>query len=242
MTNPLVDFLPWDTDFFGFRIARVRGENLSSISQIDKWCEDETIHCLYFLCEPIDFATTATAEKSGFHFVDIRMTLDTKLQEPGQPLPANIFVRPSQVQDISTLQRIAGKVHRDTRFTYDPNFLATRVTELYEIWIKGSCEGKAEVVLVAEDEGIPVGYITCHLDNGIKNGSIGLVGVDSHTQGKGIGLALILNALQWFRRQDMQTISVVTQGRNYAAQRLYQRCGFRTQSVKLWYHKWYERT
>ena len=33
-------------------------------------------------------------------------------------------------------------------------------------------------------------------------------------------------------------IDVVTQGRNYSAQRLYQRCGFITQSTELWYHKW----
>ena len=34
-------------------------------------------------------------------------------------------------------------------------------------------------------------------------------------------------------------MKVVTQGRNIAGQRLYQRCGFLTRSVELWYHKWY---
>jgi hypothetical protein len=34
-------------------------------------------------------------------------------------------------------------------------------------------------------------------------------------------------------------VLVVTQGRNYAAQRLYQRNQFRTCEVQLWYHKWY---
>jgi hypothetical protein len=36
-----------------------------------------------------------------------------------------------------------------------------------------------------------------------------------------------------------QDVAVVTQGRNGAAQRLYQRCGFVTHALDLWYHKWY---
>jgi len=34
---------------------------------------------------------------------------------------------------------------------------------------------------------------------------------------------------------------VVTQGRNLAAQRLYQRNGFVTASLQLWYHRWFPR-
>jgi ribosomal protein S18 acetylase RimI-like enzyme len=36
-------------------------------------------------------------------------------------------------------------------------------------------------------------------------------------------------------------VSVVTQGRNVAAQRLYQRAGFVTASTQLWYHRWLDR-
>jgi ribosomal protein S18 acetylase RimI-like enzyme len=38
----------------------------------------------------------------------------------------------------------------------------------------------------------------------------------------------------------VQRVSVVTQGRNVAAQKLYQSCGFTTCSVQLWYHWWLE--
>jgi hypothetical protein len=31
---------------------------------------------------------------------------------------------------------------------------------------------------------------------------------------------------------------VVTQARNVPAQRLYQKCGFITRSVELWFHRW----
>ena len=46
------------------------------------------------------------------------------------------------------------------------------------------------------------------------------------------------SALDWFATQGVEKVTVVTQGRNGAAQRLYQRCGFVTGSIHLWYHKW----
>jgi RimJ/RimL family protein N-acetyltransferase len=48
-----------------------------------------------------------------------------------------------------------------------------------------------------------------------------------------------LEALQWFADQGMDSMEVVTQGRNVAAQRLYQKCGFATKEVQLWYHHWF---
>jgi RimJ/RimL family protein N-acetyltransferase len=37
-------------------------------------------------------------------------------------------------------------------------------------------------------------------------------------------------------------ITVVTQGRNVAALRLFERCGFLVESSEVWLHKWYEQT
>jgi dTDP-4-amino-4,6-dideoxy-D-galactose acyltransferase len=243
LTNVLAEILPWDTKFFGFPVARVWGERLTEeqANQIDAWCEEQSVQCLYFLCELDDFTTTSTAERSGFHYVDIRMTLDTNLSTLTKDRPTELSVRPAQPQDIGVLQKIAAQVYRDTRFTYDPHFPPHLATSLYETWIKVSCEGYADTVLVAEEQGVPIGYITCHLEAELHHGRIGLVGVDRHARGKGVGRVLVTSALAWFQNHQMLTASVVTQGRNYAAQRLYQRCGFRTQSIKLWYHKWYEK-
>jgi RimJ/RimL family protein N-acetyltransferase len=46
--------------------------------------------------------------------------------------------------------------------------------------------------------------------------------------------------MSWFAGQDIKTVHVVTQGRNTRAQRLYQRCGFVTRSMELWYHRWFD--
>ena len=45
--------------------------------------------------------------------------------------------------------------------------------------------------------------------------------------------------LDWFRTQGAHEVTVVTQGNNRAAQRLYQQCGFLSRDLQLWYHKWY---
>jgi len=45
--------------------------------------------------------------------------------------------------------------------------------------------------------------------------------------------------MNWFADQNASNITVVTQGRNVAAQRLYQRLGFVTRSLELTYHKWF---
>jgi dTDP-4-amino-4,6-dideoxy-D-galactose acyltransferase len=47
-------------------------------------------------------------------------------------------------------------------------------------------------------------------------------------------------SLGWFAQHGCDRVQVVTQGRNLAAQRLYQRAGFLTADLKLWYHKWYQ--
>ena len=80
--------------------------------------------------------------------------------------------------------------HRDTRFFFDPNFPTSLNEKLYETWIEKSCLGYATEVFVAEIESEVVGYITCNtLQAG--RGEIGLCGVATHHQGKGLGQILV---------------------------------------------------
>jgi dTDP-4-amino-4,6-dideoxygalactose transaminase len=131
----------------------------------------------------------------------------------------------SLTDDVPFLQTIAQDIYRDTRFYYDDHFPKDRCRLLYETWITRSCEGYADIVLVAELERMPAGYVTCHLERETFSGSIGLVGASQWAQGRGVGRTLVRDAVDWFATQRIQKVTVVTQGRNYAAQRLYQRCG-----------------
>jgi dTDP-4-amino-4,6-dideoxy-D-galactose acyltransferase len=94
-------------------------------------------------------------------------------------------------------------------------------------------------VFVAESGQKPVGYVACRLGER-QTGQIELLGVDTPAQGVGLGMRLVMAALEWFAANRATGVSVVTQGRNVAAQRLYQKCGFTTESLRLWYHCWFE--
>jgi dTDP-4-amino-4,6-dideoxy-D-galactose acyltransferase len=243
--NEVCEFLEWDSAFFGVRIGRVEGDVLTQerVRQIDEWCNQNAIGCLYFLARSDHANTTRLAEEHGFRLVDIRVTLtgSPSISAGARDIPTsgNLVVRGARLVDVPTLQSIARESHHDTRFYHDPGFAPHLCDALYETWIKRSCEGYADVVLVAESNGLPAGYVSCHLADELCAGRIGLAGVSRQVQNKGVGQALVLHALDWFADQGAAEVSVVTQGRNVAAQRLYQRCGFLTREVQLWYHKWY---
>ncbi len=234
-------YLDWDSEFFGRRIARVNASRITdeSITDIDAWCSAHRIECLYLLADSADPPTTKLAQENGFRFVDVRVTLDvrsTKACGSGD-IATGDAVRRATEADIAALKAIARRNHRDTRFYYDGNFPMRRCDELYETWIEKSYRGWAENVLVAAKQGEIEGYISCHVRTAVI-GQIGLVGVAEKAQARGVGTELVAKALRWFSEQGIEVVSVVTQGRNVPAQRLYQKCGFATRSVELWFHRW----
>jgi len=240
-SGPVCEYLDWDSEFFGRRIGRVTASRVTekSIADIDAWCSAYRIECLYFLADSTDRPTTRLAQENDFRFVDARVTLDVRSTKACGPEDGatGSAVRRATEADIDPLKAIARRNHRDTRFYYDGNFPVQRCDELYETWIEKSCRGWAENVLVAAKHGEIEGYISCHVRTaGI--GQIGLAAVSEKARGRGVGRALLANAIRWFSEEGVDVVSVVTQGRNVRAQRLYQRCGFTTRSVELWFHRW----
>lgn len=240
------ELLAWDTDFFRCRIACVCGDTLGpeQALQIDDWSRSHRIQCLYFLSRADDPATIRTAGQHGFALVDIRVTFECVLErspEPARPsLPAGVGLRPARPGDLTGLQAIARTAHTATRFFNDPHFPRQQVEDLYSTWIAREVQGRAQTVLVAASAAqTPLGYVSCHRDPVRQHGLIGLVGVSAEVRGKGIGRNLVLAALDWLGGQGTRAVTVVTQGNNLAAQRLYQQCGFLSRDLQLWYHKWY---
>ena len=196
--------LDWDSTFFGFPVAQAEPATAAAVDDVDAWAECERIRCLYLLASSDRFEATRAAEARGFYLTGIRVscTCDASADRPQVQVGDQTRVRPVASADLQVLERIAGSSHVESRFYADPNFSRTACDRLYQTWIRRSCEGWADCVLVAEADGKLCGYISLHLPTD-GAGSIGLVAVDRLARGQGIGRALIGSALHWFRDHDL---------------------------------------
>lgn len=244
MTN-LCQFLEWDSKFFGYRIAKVISHTitLEQATSINAWCTENEIDCLYFLAESHNPETIRIVEDNHYRNVDIRHVYDMNIS---QWESSPIGITEDTILDIATasdtpeLLAMVDNSFIHTRFYYDAYFHAEQANSLYRIWLDHSInENLADRVIVIRKQGKPQGFITCNLDQDNKIGTIGLIGVADFAQGQNLGSKLVYQSMDYFKQEGIEVVQVVTQGRNIAANRLYQKCGFRTSAVYLWYHKWF---
>ena len=231
-------FLDWDSEFFGVRIGRalVNHVDQRTMTEITSWCHDNAIDCLYFLSVDNDPQTTRLLAKHGFDYVDTRVTLERKLPVEISPATTTIGLSTCTSDHLDKLKEIAANSYRMSRFYFDGRFVEERCDDLYKLWVEKSCANSSDHVVVALDGVTPVGFFACSVTE--THGILGLTGVVSTMRGRGIGHQMTLAVLQWLWEQDCERVEIVTQGRNIASQRLFQRFGFITKSTELWYHYW----
>jgi dTDP-4-amino-4,6-dideoxy-D-galactose acyltransferase len=228
------EILPWDTEFWGVRIARVEGDTMTAerAAELEAWTAANDVACLYFLAGK-DAASAHAAEDAGFRLMDVRVGLARASAEVAE----DARVRPFAQADLTALRAIARASHRATRFYADPRFPEDRCDELYDVWITRSVEGWADAVFVAEHDGRPAGYLSLH--GGAERSTIGLVAVAEGARGSGLGAALVDRGIAWAYERGLPEIGVVTQGRSAAALRVYERRGFAVETLGFWFHRWY---
>jgi dTDP-4-amino-4,6-dideoxy-D-galactose acyltransferase len=237
-------FLEWDSDFFGVRIARINTEivDIKTLDEINRWCNDNKIDCLYFLADPNAYDSVRLTEKQGFSLVDIRLTLEynirysVRIKRP--EVAPSVGIRPFQNGDLPYLKKFVVDNHKDSRFFRDPRFTEDKYRELYTYWIEKECGEEGTHVFVATYNSVPSGYITCKVSLS-GEGCISLSGVNGDARNLGMGTVLMEKALACFAEHDCVCVKVVTQGANIKAQRLYTSNGFYPCDVKLWFHKWF---
>lgn len=246
MEQSLCTLLEWDTEFFGKNIGRIIPNHLDAneFKAAMAWANKHQVECLYLLLDVDSFETIYLAENHGFHFQGLRTEVMRSLDNIDSlllPDTDNLVLRHATMDDIPYLRPIAQDAYHWTRFYSDANFSEAQCQKLYDIWLtKSITENYADYVVVAELAGEAVGYMTCNLASkpDSKEGTFHLVGVNPKVRGRGIGQRVIVAAMQWLKTQGMTSVSLSTQGRNIPVIRFYQRIGFVSTSVQMWYHWW----
>lgn len=213
----------WDSQFFGRSIASLVADSATEecLEYAVVRSREADVDCLYF--ETDDEAESRAARSRGFELVDSSITFERQINDGGDESSSET-VRPVRESDRPRLRQIAGDVFQETRFYNDPHFDDETCDELYSTWIDNACDDYADEVLVTTETGEPTGFITCRVSD--ASGEIGLVGVTAAAQGQGTGSRLVAAAVDWFRDQGLQRVSVDTQATNESAKNLYRSAGF----------------
>jgi len=241
MTNLPVEYLNWDSEFFNRRIARVTSGWVSTdeIERILSWAVEERIDCLYFLADGQQTSATGLAEEKGFHFVDLRVTFIKDLTKPERTFIPTWHIRRAAEKDLSTLKEMARNAFQLSRFHVDDHFDQAKADLMYEVWVENDLRTTGHDIWVIDAEGQLAAYTSVSVKKDGK-AQIGLVGTQAAWRGKGLALELQRFLSEELQNEGIEEVEVVTQGRNIPAQNLYQRAGYFTRSIDLWYHKWFD--
>ena len=242
----LIYELEWDSSFFGLNIAYLSSTCLTE--NIENYVKNfivlNNIKLLQFKCNCHDVFSVKLAEDNNYSFVDIRLTMEKSIDDSIfiEDQIEGLIVQKAVESDIKILEEFSRDIYATSRYYYDNNFNIDKLEEFYCGWIRKAVLGLFDDFCYAlYKDGLPIGFCSIKLNKG-NSASIGIVGLNQNYSGLGLGRYMLNNVVQALYKDGITYIDVVTQGRNYGAQRLYQRCGFITRSTELWYHKWLENT
>jgi len=239
---PELEFLPWDSEFFGRRVQRTDGDIQSEddIRHIDRQAVLSRTSLIYHFQSEERIALCSLLCANGFRFIQQQAVFiwpkDGGRRDIGGRGGVSVFRQ--GVDRPEALYDIAIEVGRYSRFALEPSVGAAKTDELYRRWVDNSCSGLlADRVLVVRSGSKIRGFCTLKSKNGHM--TIGLIGVSQNARREGVGTALMQAALQEAARRG-QDICVTTQTNNIAAMNFYARCGFKLSYVHSVFHKDYQ--
>jgi len=241
--TPLVELLEWDTDHFGFKVARLHTEAPDNLKEAQDICVRDNISLLISRFSTDNVLFTHELERHGFNLMDtiVKYCVDITDYRVA-PVPGPAITRPclkSEADDVAAIARdvfanYIGHFHQDTRLDRD------KCTALYAEWARNSCldNNLADTVLVAEIDGKIVGFTT-RKARSAKVGEGILSGVSPEAQGQGIRKALMVASLNWSKSRGLERVDADTHVNNYIIQRVFANFGFRMHSSFYTFHKWF---
>lgn len=217
MNNPL----PFDSELFGYPVSNW------GIDQ--KWDESEFLK----KSNPYQLTYIFSKEKlqiqdSSIQFVDIKITLEKKINSPVKS--TNIGTYPSMELD-SDLESLAYESGIYSRFRRDSRLSNGEFRKLYKTWISEAIKHK-HVYITPYLEGM----LTLSFENEV--GNIGLLAVSKEHQGKGWGRKLLNAAIFFTNEKGIKALKVATQELNRQALGLYSSLGFQEVDRVYIYHYW----
>jgi ribosomal protein S18 acetylase RimI-like enzyme len=156
-------------------------------------------------------------------------------------MKADFTVRRAERSDLSALGRFGADLIR-VHYAFDPErFIApgSNPEDTYARFLEGQLARDDVVVFVAVRQETVVGYVYAGIEPASlkelreEAGYIHDVVVDEDVRGKRIAESLVNAAIEWFAARRLRRVMLWTAPQNDAAQRLFERLGFRRTMLEM---------
>lgn len=223
----MIEKLNWDSDFFQIKIGEVNYEDIKAINEKLDFDLLYVYNLSSFDLQLENFENTFSEAKVIF----------TKEIDKNRDLNATIFSIDDVKVTSENLYKLAFESGKNSRFLLDNKFQLNDFQRLYKIWVDNSVSKKiADDVLIYIEDSKPIGFVTYKIKD--KNATIGLIAVDSKSQGKGIGGKLVNHLESILYQKEIKNLRIPTQLANIQACNFYKKQGYLIKETKYIKHYW----
>lgn len=228
-----IEKLTWDTEFFGFNVARVFLNNNNDLERIvpNLWKEGTKLIYVFSksLINDIDLI-----DKLQGKLVDIKITYSKIINASTIEKPPIVMEYNSSyvTQNLYDLALDSGEY---SRFKSDMRLPNGTFEKMYKLWIEKAVKKSiADKVYFLQMDNEVIGFVSLKLND--KYGEIGLIGIKREFQGKGFGKRLLTKAENYTFIKGLKEIRVATQFANIRACGFYKKNGYLENEPMYIYH------
>lgn len=225
--KPRLIALPWDSHFFNRDVYKLSLNG--GVFRPEFLIEAKSGSLVYVfsdtavsgLSEPVDLKLTLQCEVNAQHVFE------------GSGAECEIYSQQESLRSEFYELAVASSIM--SRFRVDSKLASSKADDMYKTWIDNAINDPIGHRVVFLRDGhdvagmISIKFLSSHA-------SIELVAVADKFQGKGYGRDLMSRSMRLFQEMNIKSVSVVTQAKNEAACRLYQKFGFVTKDLTYVYH------
>lgn len=222
-----VNKLDWDSVFLNINVGEIIDPDTNYIVLKEKF------DLIYLKSE-----RNCEAKIEGYvnSFTETKV-LFSKLIDQKREINQNVFSISETNFNIYDLYNLAFESGKMSRFNLDKKFGRTKFEELYTKWIDNSINKIfADDVLVYQENNQTLGFVTYKIEKDFA--TIGLVAVDSFSQGKGIGGKLIAAVENKLISNGVFKLIIPTQLENTNACSFYEKLNYKVHETTAIKHYW----
>ena len=194
----------WDSNFFGFNIARLEIYNNPNnlhphLSKFHNWALNNNINYITTRASPSNILLINHLTQNGYCLLTNKYMLRCLINDVNLPDLSEFQYSFLSKEEIEMPMSLIKNSFTYSRFNIDSIFDSTRVGEMYSSWMRNFISHENNYIIALKDQNKTIGF--CAFSKGIdlypmdgvvpKHGFIALIAVDKEYRGKGLGKHLI---------------------------------------------------